>query len=91
MRILLAEDDPTIAKHLMDALKPAGYQVEHVSNGLEIWEKGGDGEFDDRARCRRDAARSTDSGQRCRVDRHSPVGHDGHGECHAATMFVNWD
>lgn len=46
MRILLAEDDPTIAKHLMDALKPAGYQVEHVSNGLEIWEKGGDGEFD---------------------------------------------
>jgi two-component system, OmpR family, response regulator len=46
MRILLAEDDPTIARHLMDALELAGYQVENLANGLEIWEKGSEGEYD---------------------------------------------
>ncbi len=46
MRILLAEDDPTIAKHLMSALAVAGYQAENLSNGLEIWEKGGEGGYD---------------------------------------------
>jgi two-component system, OmpR family, response regulator len=46
MRILLAEDDTTIAKHLMSALAAAGYQAENLSNGLEIWEKGGEGGYD---------------------------------------------
>ena len=46
MRILLAEDDPAIAKHLMSALEAAGYQAENLSNGLEIWEKGDDGGYD---------------------------------------------
>jgi two-component system, OmpR family, response regulator len=46
MRVLLAEDDPTIAKHLLEALAAAGYQAEHLSNGLEIWETGGDGGYD---------------------------------------------
>jgi two-component system, OmpR family, response regulator len=46
MRILLAEDDPTIAKHLMGALAAAGYQAENLANGLEIWEQGGEGGYD---------------------------------------------
>jgi two-component system, OmpR family, response regulator len=46
MRVLLAEDDPTIAKHLLEALAAVGYQAEHLSNGLEIWETGGDGGYD---------------------------------------------
>jgi two-component system, OmpR family, response regulator len=46
MRVLLAEDDPTIAKHLLEALAAAGYQAEHLSNGLEIWETGGEGGYD---------------------------------------------
>jgi two-component system, OmpR family, response regulator len=46
MRILLAEDDPAIAKHLMAALAAAGYQAENLSNGLEIWEQGGEGGYD---------------------------------------------
>jgi two-component system, OmpR family, response regulator len=46
MRILLAEDDPTIAHHLTVSLELSGYQVENLSNGLEIWEKGGEGGYD---------------------------------------------
>ena len=46
MRILLAEDDPTIARHLTTSLELSGYQVENLSNGLEIWEKGGEGGYD---------------------------------------------
>ena len=46
MRILLAEDDPLIARHLADALEAAGYQTDHFSNGLEIWEKGSDEDYD---------------------------------------------
>jgi two-component system, OmpR family, response regulator len=46
MRILLAEDDPAIAKHLMSALEAAGYQAQNLSNGLEIWETGGEGGYD---------------------------------------------
>ena len=46
MRILLAEDDPTIARHLTTSLELAGYQIECLSNGLEIWEKGSEGGYD---------------------------------------------
>ena len=46
MRILLAEDDPTIARHLTTSLEQAGYQIECLSNGLEIWEKGSEGGYD---------------------------------------------
>ncbi len=46
MRLLLAEDDPTIARHLITSLELSGYQVENLSNGLEIWEKGSEGGYD---------------------------------------------
>ena len=46
MRVLLAEDDPAIAKHLMSALTAAGYQAKNLANGLEIWETGGEGGYD---------------------------------------------
>jgi two-component system, OmpR family, response regulator len=46
MRILLAEDDPLIAKHLMGALAAAGYQADNLSNGPEVWETGGEGGYD---------------------------------------------
>lgn len=46
MRILVAEDDPTISRHLSAALEAAGYVVDNLSNGLEIWETGGEGGYD---------------------------------------------
>ena len=45
MRILLAEDDQSIANHLTAALVAAGYDVEHLSSGPEVWSRGGDEEF----------------------------------------------
>jgi two-component system, OmpR family, response regulator len=45
MRILLAEDDLTIAGHLTTALTAAGYDVHHISDGQEVWEAGSDEEY----------------------------------------------
>ncbi len=45
MRVLVAEDDLRIASHLTEALQRAGYLVDHVSNGMEAWESGADGEY----------------------------------------------
>ncbi len=45
MRILLAEDDLTIAAHLTAALEAAGYSVHHLVNGQEIWEAGSDEDY----------------------------------------------
>ena len=46
MRILLAEDDPVIASHVIEALGREGYVVERSSSGLETWEKGDLGTYD---------------------------------------------
>lgn len=40
MRILLAEDDPRIAKDVYETLSTAGYIVDHETNGQEVWFKG---------------------------------------------------
>lgn len=40
MRILLAEDDVNIAKHVSATLVGAGYHVDTLSTGLEVWETG---------------------------------------------------
>ena len=40
MRILLAEDDPRIAKDVHETLSAAGYIVDHETNGQEVWFKG---------------------------------------------------
>lgn len=45
MRILLAEDDLTIAGHLTAALTSAGYHINHCSNGQEVWEEGAEGDY----------------------------------------------
>ena len=41
MRLLLAEDEPTLALQLQTALKDAGYAVDHCDNGREAWYQGG--------------------------------------------------
>ncbi|MAS06969.1 MAG: DNA-binding response regulator [Ahrensia sp.] len=46
MRILLAEDDPVIASHVIEALGREGYVVERTSSGPETWEKGDLGTYD---------------------------------------------
>jgi len=46
MRILLAEDDPVIASHVIEALGRDGYAVDRSSSGLETWEKGDIGAYD---------------------------------------------
>ncbi|MFZ2100731.1 MAG: response regulator transcription factor [Oricola sp.] len=46
MRILLAEDDPVIAGHVIEALSREGYAVDHSGNGAETWEKGDLGAYD---------------------------------------------
>jgi two-component system, OmpR family, response regulator len=45
MRILLAEDDLTIAGHLTAALASSGYDVHHLVNGQEVWEAGSDEDY----------------------------------------------
>lgn len=40
MRILLAEDDPSISRHVTDAMIAAGYEVECIGSGPEAWETG---------------------------------------------------
>jgi two-component system, OmpR family, response regulator len=45
MRILLAEDDPTILAHLGQTLDNEGYSVSKASTGPEIWEAGQIGDF----------------------------------------------
>ena len=40
MRILLAEDDVLIAKHVSATLTAAGYHVDTFSSGTEVWEVG---------------------------------------------------
>ena len=40
MRILLAEDDPRIAKDIHETLSAAGYIVDHETSGQEVWFKG---------------------------------------------------
>jgi two-component system, OmpR family, response regulator len=45
MRILVAEDDLTIAGHLTTALTANGYDVHHLVNGQEVWEAGSDEDY----------------------------------------------
>lgn len=45
MRILVAEDDTTIADHVSQTLAGGGYQVERCTNGPDIWELGETGDF----------------------------------------------
>jgi two-component system, OmpR family, response regulator len=40
MHILFAEDDPSISRHVTDAMTAAGYLVENVNSGPEAWEAG---------------------------------------------------
>ncbi|MFA9474719.1 MAG: response regulator transcription factor [Filomicrobium sp.] len=40
MRVLVVEDDPRIARDVIDTLTSAGYVVEHESHGQEAWFKG---------------------------------------------------
>jgi len=41
MRILLVEDDPSVADSVQGALESAGYVVDHSSDGEAAWFKGG--------------------------------------------------
>ena len=41
MRILLVEDEPTLAGQLRQALADAGYSVDHADNGRDAWYMGG--------------------------------------------------
>ena len=41
MRILLVEDEPTLAAQLRQALGAAGYTVDHADNGRDAWFMGG--------------------------------------------------
>lgn len=45
MRIMLAEDDLTIAGHLTTALAASGYDVHHLINGQEVWQAGSDEDY----------------------------------------------
>lgn len=40
MRILLAEDDPSIAGHVAEAMVACGYLVDHARTGPQAWEAG---------------------------------------------------
>lgn len=40
MRILIAEDDESIARHVSEKLAEAGFVVDHCATGPEAWEKG---------------------------------------------------
>ncbi|GAB4357881.1 MAG: response regulator transcription factor [Oricola sp.] len=46
MRILLAEDDPVIAGHVIEALAREGYSVDHSASGPDTWERGDLGDYD---------------------------------------------
>lgn len=46
MRLLLVEDDVLIAKGVSDALGRAGFVVDHVSDGEDGWQRGGDEDYD---------------------------------------------
>ena len=46
MRLLLVEDDDLIAKGVSDALGRAGFVVDHVRDGEEGWQRGGDEDYD---------------------------------------------
>jgi len=45
MRILLAEDDPNIAAHVVEKLEREGFRVEVLSSGPDVWEEGETGEY----------------------------------------------
>lgn len=45
MRLLLAEDDRDIAEHTRQTLEAAGYLVEHLSTGPEVWAEGETGDY----------------------------------------------
>ena len=42
MRVLIVEDEPTLAAQLREALGGAGYAVDHASNGVDALHLGGD-------------------------------------------------
>jgi DNA-binding response OmpR family regulator len=46
MRILLAEDDPRIARDLIETLHASGYVVDHEADGQEVWFKGDVEDYD---------------------------------------------
>jgi two-component system, OmpR family, response regulator len=46
MRLLFAEDEKAIADHVMISLTDVGFEVQHVDNGPDAWELGGEGNFD---------------------------------------------
>jgi len=46
MRILLAEDDQVIARHVIEALTGEGYFVDHSASGPDVWEKGDVGAYE---------------------------------------------
>jgi two-component system OmpR family response regulator len=41
MRVLLVEDEPTLAAQLRQVLQDAGYAVDHADNGRDAWYMGG--------------------------------------------------
>jgi DNA-binding response OmpR family regulator len=45
VKILLAEDDPNIAAHVVEKLGSEGYRVEVLSTGPEVWEEGESGDY----------------------------------------------
>ncbi|KPF47424.1 response regulator transcription factor [Rhizobium sp. G187] len=45
MRLLLAEDDQTIADHTRGKLEAEGYFVQHVKTGPEVWAEGETGDY----------------------------------------------
>ena len=46
MRLLLAEDDPALARQLRDALQAAGYAVDHAANGIDAEHLGREEPYD---------------------------------------------
>ena len=46
MRLLLVEDEPTLAAQLRAALLAAGYSVDHADNGRDAWFLGGTEAYD---------------------------------------------
>ncbi len=45
MKILLAEDDPNIAGHVVENLGREGYRIEVLSSGPDVWEQGETGDY----------------------------------------------
>jgi len=45
MRILLAEDDQTIADHTRAKLEAEGFTVEHLASGPDVWAEGETGDY----------------------------------------------